>query len=277
MRDVFDEHGVYKYQEISDKVPNKANIILRLNSIWLAIPKEWKTLLKDEEENQIQFDLHVEENIGLPITVTIKEIKKCFTKKTEPTKHEIKWELIFGDLNWGTIYKGLWDCLCERKVIEFQWKIIHNGITSETRLKQMNKSDGICKLCQLEEESIRHLLFDCELVQLTWRTIIGWLKTINNSFKLKETMVLFGLIESEELVEHRSLIQYVIFTTNWIIWKRRNKMRYDHIWIDENTMIRQLKGELNDNIAILLHTNRMFKMPLEKNNLENFIDTMNTQ
>ena len=61
--------------------------------------------------------------------------------------------------------------LYHRKSFEFHLKILHRAVYSEMRLKQMNKSNCKCKLCNIENETIIHLLHDCECIKNVWNEI----------------------------------------------------------------------------------------------------------
>ena len=48
-----------------------------------------------------------------------------------------------------------------RKSFDFHFKYNHRAVYTESRLKQMGRSDGNCKLCKTKTEDLCHLLFEC--------------------------------------------------------------------------------------------------------------------
>ncbi len=51
-----------------------------------------------------------------------------------------------------------------------------------------------------------------------------------------------------------TVIEYIILSTKWIIWKRRNILKYDSKWISEQDTIQWVKCYLVKRTEILLCT-----------------------
>ena len=91
------------------------------------------------------------------------DIPKCISK----------WQSIFGILtNIKEVFIKMPICY-ERKSTNLHWNILHNAIFSEKRLQIMNKSDGICKICKTESETLTHLFYECTYIQPIWLYVEG--------------------------------------------------------------------------------------------------------
>ena len=86
-----------------------------------------------------------------------------------------------------------------RKVKDFNWKLFHGLIHTESRLKRMNYSDGICKMCNSGQiENLEHLLFGCTHNRQVWEKMERIIQSsIDKGFiaNVKEVIaVFFGLL-----------------------------------------------------------------------------------
>ena len=81
----------------------------------------------------------------------------------EPTgKH--KWNRIFflQDLEWKNIYRLPFYCTQNSKLQWFQYRINHHIVVTNKFLFKIGKSDSqMCTFCDISEESILHLLWEC--------------------------------------------------------------------------------------------------------------------
>jgi hypothetical protein len=76
-------------------------------------------------------------------------------------KSSLYWQRKFND---SLISMDLWftcnfiSSIMPRKCIDFNWKLFHGKLSTETQLKRMKLSDGICSVCNNEFENADHLL-----------------------------------------------------------------------------------------------------------------------
>ncbi len=64
-------------------------------------------------------------------------------------------------------------------------------------------SNGKSKFCEIEDETLEHLVYDCETLDGIWEHVEGKL----NDAKIKN---------------NRHTVNKVISIVKWMIWKRRN-------------------------------------------------------
>jgi len=71
-------------------------------------------------------------------------------------------------LFWSTLRKAK----IENKVKEFVWKLIHQGLVTETMLVQWNlESNGKCHFCTVELETLTHIFCRCVVAKRFWKWI----------------------------------------------------------------------------------------------------------
>ncbi len=162
-----DEYYVY------DMVENKSNILVEIMMLKEAL-KPYRQMLGNHEP------VH---NIHVPlITFKNKEIfrfKNCkskpfyrnlLVKKVETNVHEVYWKncLDIDDDSFKKCYhRKIVKCF-DKKLAEFNFKILHNILPCNSNLKKWKKfNDENCRLCK-EKEDIKHLLYTCMFSYRIW-------------------------------------------------------------------------------------------------------------
>ena len=76
----------------------------------------------------------------------------------------------------------------------FQYKIIHNILPTQASLFRSNLAENdVCTLCNLESQSLSHMLFSCTVSSSLWNLFTRWWqKTFGNHISLTETIILYG-------------------------------------------------------------------------------------
>lgn len=99
------------------------------------------------------------------------------------------------------------------------WRACTNGLPTKVQLRQKHVNiDCICPSCQVERESISHILIECSFAKACWvKTGITVSSVVQGSF----TGCLDSILSQAEQ-EKRS----IAFMTCWAIWKARN----DRVW-----------------------------------------------
>ncbi len=148
--------------------------------------------------------------------------------------------------------------MIERKAGDMHWKSLTYGLCTEEKQKKMRLSDGFCKLCTVDIESIEHLFYECELVERIWPIISKLTMAIwsVNCAHLKDVILIptqkHGTIVGKVLV-------FVIVSTKWIIWKRRNLVKYEHKWTDVDSVSKWILAYISKRSKLLLKTKTVDK------------------
>ena len=84
----------------------------------------------------------------------------------------------FRDVNTecGAHWTGIFlDRLMPRKICDFNWRVFYGVLPIENRLKSMRNSDGICKLCNCQADTLKHLFLECSKLGNKWNMVQGLL------------------------------------------------------------------------------------------------------
>ena len=171
--------------EIYDQLCIKRNWIAEFAKIKLCIPTKWKNVLKGDLD--MQKDELLSNSTVFHITqdkiqindsdITFKKLKQkeiyFAYLYPQPIPSCVNyWNRILETENdTKNVFSECKNILCDKKVLDFHWKIVHHAVYSEVRLKKMNKSNGKCKLCIEQDETLCHLFYDCKYIKPIWQQL----------------------------------------------------------------------------------------------------------
>ena len=152
----------------------------------------------------------------------------------------LKWnEILETDYSIDELFHEKRHFMYNRKMYNFHWKLLHRIIFSEMKLRLMNKSDGKCKICKRENESIKHLIFECSEITLLWAKIEDFIsETLDFHVDINLNNVVIG-VNSDVCngdMYVKIYINFVILNTKWLIWKNRNDVKYNTISKNANEL-----------------------------------------
>ena len=132
--------------------------------------------------------------------------------------------------NNGNSFQGSWiwklDIL--PKIIHFLWLSFHSSIPVHgVRASRGINCNKLCPLCKRSEESILHLLRDCNLTREFWRKLEpppALISTFNDNFEA------WLKVNSTSRVLHKSTVHWgILFLfAIWFLWKNRNKVVFEN-------------------------------------------------
>ena len=110
-----------------------------------------------------------------------------------------KWNSTFQDLNWLKIFQKCFLTTSDNQLRWFQLRVLHRLLPTARYLFLKNIVDSpVCCFCENEEETIQHLLWQCEIVTIFWNDLKHIL-TIKCAhlvdFSFHEDLVIFGCHE----------------------------------------------------------------------------------
>ena len=167
-------------------------------SIVHAIPPEWKNILINNNNQNVQETTSQEEAINMLFKST--KICKLVHKKLVENlfiqpKAEQKWvDILEQNIEWPDIYIIPFKTTIIQRLRYFQYKILHRIIGVNKLLKDTGiSSTNNCSLCTSGIETILHLFWECPVTQ----NFIAKLQTtaLDNKIKLTRNMFLFGSME----------------------------------------------------------------------------------
>ena len=253
VKDILSKNGTVKLKTIQNKV-QKGDILLYINKINKAIPKEWKQILKGQTENEKNDRNKLSKIENMKSKQMYATLLKMENSVTTKSRWETEWEEHYGPMDWKEVYKVLNNRLIDRKAIDIQWLSLQNGLYTESKLQRMNLSDGFCKYCTVEKETCEHLFYDCELIGKVWEqlgmmTIETWSINCN-----KEMTVIFGQTDEGLDCNVSKVIQYVVMSCKFILWKRSKLLKHEERWINDTETIKWINNYLTTRTKTLLKT-----------------------
>jgi len=262
---------------IHNQLQNKRNWIAEYNKIRTCIPDAWKQILKGEavdlespllkNTKDLQMS-HSDIRINNKV-VDFKKIKQkeiyfaCLYPAAKPSC-VIAWSRIFQmEVNLKDIFTGFKHLIHNRKGLNFHWKTLHRAIYSETRLQKMNKSDGKCKLCLTEDETICHLLVNCTIVKPIWNRLQNVLHDVTkHNLPLNTQNIIFGITNNQAASENARIIyNFVIFIAKWYVWKHRNNVIYSNQCIkDRDSFFISIINGCKQEVDIIMRSKNSCKL-----------------
>lgn len=149
---------------------------------------------------------------------------------------------IYGDVN---IKQRMWKTELPPKIKHFLWKLLSKALPTGSNLKRRHVTrDSLCKRCYLEEETEKHLFFDCPYAAQVWRAS-GINNLIINSTvtSLEEKIQTCLQITTSTRLSH---FQDLAIWTLWRIWKSRNLLIFQHKNVTWSNVIQQAKNDANE-------------------------------
>ena len=150
------------------------------------------------------------------------EVREALENDHKLPTASLKWNNIFPDLNWKTIFTKCFKTTIDTQLQWFQARIIHRILPTRRYLHICKIVDSpVCLFCTNHEESINHLFWECNVVKLFWQELENVLKqTCENSarFSFSQELVLFG---TSQLIYTDKAIEFIILFAKFYIYKCR--------------------------------------------------------
>ena len=119
------------------------------------------------------------------------------------------------DLIWNNAYMTAIKCTKSTKLIEFQFRFLHQTLATNVSLVKMGYKDDIrCTFCHEEAENLTHLFWFCSKIELFWKHLIA-------SLKDHKLLVVLGL--KPDTSKNKAAINFVLLLARFYIWLCRSK------------------------------------------------------
>ena len=136
--------------------------------------------------------------------------------KPETIVSQEKWSAIFEDLKWDIIYSNTFSSSIDVKLRNFQYKYIFRIVPTNKRLFLQNiVNSNLCDFCSMDIESIQHLFWECNTVQVFWSDLIRFLQNTNIRMVINYKIISFGICDKDE---NDSIKNFVIFYAKYFIF-----------------------------------------------------------
>ena len=229
------EKNIYKLKHILDQEGNLRSFIhfqqmgLNINdfktirTIYEVLPESWKrNMLRNDSnsDNDVEGIAFVLGERIIPMSdIVSKKIYVQFLKKESITpgifdKLKDQYGFSFKDIE--NIFKRPRKCTLNSRLREFQFKLLHGIAYTNHHLYRFGFAQtNLCSFCKKEEETYRHIFFECEYAKSVWINCSDFFEFISiRNLDWKE--IFFGIQLNDQgkdnLVNHLLiLVKYLIF------------------------------------------------------------------
>ena len=257
--------GILDPIQILRKLTHKAGFFFEFHTIKKFFPLEQ---VQDKDEVDVENhdkQLILEYKFQLPDgsqkalkDLTSKELYNIFLHhKKPPILSKTYWETYAfpgATFNWDSWYKyNFNNRLTPRKVIDFNWKAFYNLIYFESKLRQMNCSDGLCRICHVETENFEHMLISCIYRWKIWKIIEKVIQhSIANGFSISKLEALCGTFPDDLQDDNVSIINMILGMTRYHLYLMRNLTKKEGKHISFTECYIRLRYYLTSHIELLL-------------------------
>ena len=196
-----------------------------------AIPLQWRLQLKSKNLQLVNHDelpflkisgrdkiitLLSSKDLYWKILATEEDIPSCINNWND----RLNLNLTVDD--WKT-FLPLLSRLCEKHVLEMQFKILHRCYAARSKVNKWDSSvPSICKHCY-RETNILHDFFLCDVVQAFWRKVTEFLNTIC-SYHVQDLTVVDVILGKYCCIKY-DVLNHVILYAKYHIHKQIYKQR----------------------------------------------------
>ncbi|XP_048494760.1 uncharacterized protein LOC125494913 [Beta vulgaris subsp. vulgaris] len=124
--------------------------------------------------------------------------------------------------NWKQFWKA--DYFPKWKL--FLWKIFNNALPTADNLLKRNITgvNPICCLCKIHDETLAHMLRDCQITQRIWSGDLGIVVGNGKHIKIHEWIKNFLNLFKKRRKEECLILEVDFISTLWAIWVHRNEV-----------------------------------------------------
>ncbi|XP_026399368.1 uncharacterized protein LOC113295233 [Papaver somniferum] len=170
------------------------------------------------------------------------------------------------------------------RVILFTWKCLKNVVPTRERLAQHNHSiEQHCSVCQVDEESLFHLLLTCIHAKAVWRLLnINIDQVIMNYHNIQDWIISWFINVSNSNSEELDILMKTLMVACWIIWKEKCECVFEDKTLNPLSTVARIKFQLIsfssiprqniDSQASVVHRNCFSNMPVDVNSFTIYVD-----
>lgn len=193
-----------------------------INAIPSGILQLLKGQFRRQETEKVDFTLLISGINIMSHHCNNKHIRNHFFKKRKITpRGKFLWTFYFSDINWKITWLLPYKFAISNKIKEIQYKIIHNIYPTNLYISRFVKNiDVKCVFCNAEEETLKHLFFECQFSQIFWKKIENYIFIQSNiPINLEAKDVLLYYKNKERKIQH--LTNLIILMAKFHIHKAK--------------------------------------------------------
>ena len=222
LKDIYNSHTnqFYTFIELVDKYHLPATDFLKYMSLKSCIP----VILKNKLDTNVNNNINISQcNIYQQMLKT-KDTNKFLYKyqsKNNPVEYissQNKWAAHFENenLQWEKIYSNIYTSTIDTTMRNFQYKYLFRITPTNKRLfTQKISNSNLCDFCNMDIETIQHLFWECNHVQIFWNSLHNFINNTYLQLDITFQTISFGLyVETDE----DTLKNYILFYAKYYIF-----------------------------------------------------------
>lgn len=225
INDLLKDNGeFYTHEEFRDITGINSNTLLYYGTI-----RAIKSYLKEIKVNIT----HKEKSPFIPSHILpllqqrkgSKVIYDILNKNKEVPTGKTSWNKVydFSQEDWNQIYIFPFNITKYPALLWFQVSINHNILVTNKLLYRMKlRNNALCSFCGLNNETITHLLWQCECTKQFLKELLEWLKAYDRKYIITEEFFMFGK-QGEHV--YPKAVKFIIFYAKYYIYVSRCKQR----------------------------------------------------
>lgn len=196
VKDLICHNGFLTYNEFKEKYRHISTNFLEYEGVIKAIKVYMNRL-------QINLDNQYMDCLSMPMVWQylskggVKHIYRGLINEVASLKCLEKWSLVFSEeIKANSVFKHIKKTTTDTQLRWFQYRLIYRLIPTQ-RFLFLRKivNDATCTFCGQQEETLDHLFWDCQVVQLFWTDFIEWFSRHFNhwvNLSLSKRLVILG-------------------------------------------------------------------------------------
>ena len=218
---------------------------LRVNSLKMAIPKEWKEhyqiitkqdFLPTPPHNYDKCICMYKNNFSKLVYNSMADDVLLIHRKYLKWLQDIGTEFCEGLIDFGLEHKNILKLTNVTKYRDFQYRLLQRGLVTNIDLHNWGLMDSnLCSTCMEQEESLVHLLVQCPTVQEFWTKFEEYIATTFPGVRISLTPrnIILSSVVPRNTRNHR-VINFLSLITKQYIYRQR--------CLNKPTIFRELKA-----------------------------------
>ena len=196
----------------------KTSDYLKYFTLIKSIPKLWKDKLKEE-------NINLNYNAKYLLDSVTKNKNKnniLYITQIEKLTHNLvinsqrKWEIEFQNINWKLAYTSPIKCTIDTKLRYFQYKYLMKILPcNKFLLKCKIVNSSLCVFCNMNEETVKHLFWECPVSRNFWNRLELFLHNKGFSIDLNFDIITFCSTKYQIFNFIILLAKYFIFSNKY--------------------------------------------------------------
>ena len=192
LKHIIQEQKLTPFSELKEMYDLDAEDYFVYQQVKHSIPPSW---LRRNESDVVVME---------PLIIQVAKKTKCTKffyealvngKITETIHSQEKWKNIIDvkDLEWKKVYKLAMSCTIDNRLKNFQYKLLHRIVSTNTFLLKIQKApSSLCGFCLCNPETLEHLFWECQEIQSFWADIYIYMQNRIAGFSFNRKKVFFG-------------------------------------------------------------------------------------